>query len=164
MVVHSACLEMKHVVVAPIFIPASATEGESPRRYDDALGISEIYDWRLTNLKDPQFIHWLKPKGGREKAKGLEDILPELLETRVFKGETQPSHLELEPPLVLRSGKALRFRIRFVDGYEYSCQIRFVLLYGDQKKVKSQWYWLAHDRSHVVTVLNTPVDTSTKGH
>jgi hypothetical protein len=116
-VVHSAALEVGNVMV-DTFPHASAPS--------KALEVTAEYEWKLTHFKDPAFTAWMKKHPNR----GFEDIYKEVLH----------ADFELDPPLAIGSGGSARFRVKFVDGYDWPCQIRFVFREGVDRSVTSEWF------------------------
>jgi serine/threonine protein kinase len=127
-VIHSASLEMKNVR-AHFVAHAQHSAASAPR---DVLTIATEYDWHLVNLKDDRFISWSRVQGEAQPHR--------IEEERTYTGTPLASQFELDPPLVARAKQPLRFRVRFVDGYQCPCEIRFVLRYGDRGTAVSQWF------------------------
>jgi serine/threonine protein kinase len=125
-VLHSAVLDMRNIDV-----------DTRPKAYGggSVIDIAAEYDWRLTNLQDKDFSKWLQSKD-----------TPPLGFNDVYKGILQPSRFELEPPLLVKGRQPVRFRVRFVSGYRWPCDIRFAFYYGKKQGVATQWFFFTPTR------------------
>jgi len=62
---------------------------------------------------------------------GFQDIYDGMLSTSFF---------ELNPPLNIPSKQAVRFKVRFVKGYRWPCEIKFSFCFNNDLKSTSEWY------------------------
>ena len=112
-------LQMRHLFV-----------DTSPAAYGGtALTNAGQYDWKLENMSYHPYQEWFA---------NLDSLYPFGFR-RTYSESLPNSYHSFSPALVVPQDGFLEFSIRFVGGYRWPCEIRFIFNFNDGRSTHSKW-------------------------
>lgn len=110
----------------------------------NTLKSEKTYNWQLINLKDTIYRNWFNDQLKLHPS-GFEADYNE---------ELQKSFLILDPPIKIPPRENVRFKIRIIDGYRWSSEIRFRLYSLNKFNRKTKWYKFIPTSHPVINIYN----------